>query len=154
MTGRDRVGPMVPPPLWYAACLAAGWLIGVRFPVQVVPAAARWTVGALCVLIGLAFMVTGFAAFARAGTSALPIRPTTALVETGPYRVTRNPMYVGLAFASAGIALIANWLWGIVILPIVLVIVQVAAILPEERFLEERFGSGYTAYRSRVRRWL
>jgi protein-S-isoprenylcysteine O-methyltransferase Ste14 len=63
-------------------------------------------------------------------------------------------MYVGLAFAFAGIALIVDWVWALAMLPIVLAIVYVAAIKPEEHFLEGTFGPDYAAYRSRVRRWL
>ena len=151
---RDCVGPMVPPPLWYAAGLLAGWLISVRFPIHILPDAVRWAVGAFCVLVGLAFVAPAVASFARAKTSVLPIRPTTALVQAGPYRLTRNPMYVGLAFAFAGIALIVDWVWALAMLPIVLAIVYVAAIKPEEHFLEGTFGPDYAAYRSRVRRWL
>jgi protein-S-isoprenylcysteine O-methyltransferase Ste14 len=63
-------------------------------------------------------------------------------------------MYTGLAFAIVGISLVTNWLWAIALLPIVLALVYVAAIRPEEEFLEEMFGPDYSAYRSRVRRWL
>ena len=151
---RDRVGPMVPPPVWYVAGLAVGWFISVRVGVPFVPEMIRWSLGALCILAGVAFFAPALASFARAKTSALPILPTTALVETGPYRFTRNPMYVGLAFTIVGISIVTNWLWTIAVLPAVLVIVYFAAIRPEERFLEEMFGSDYAAYRSRVRRWL
>ena len=150
----DRLGPIVPPPLWYAAGLVVGWLISRKFPMFILPDAGRWTVGALCVIIGLTFIAPAVAAFVRAKTSVVPVRPTTALVETGPYRFSRNPMYVGFAFVYVGIALLANWLWAVVILPIVLVVVYAAAIVPEERFLERTFGKDYAAYRSRVHRWL
>ena len=71
-------------------------------------------------MIGAAFVAPAVASFARAKTSVIPVRPTTALVETGPNRFTRNPMYVGFTFVFVGIALLANWLWAIAILPIVL----------------------------------
>jgi protein-S-isoprenylcysteine O-methyltransferase Ste14 len=151
---RDCVGPMVPPPLWYVAGLAIGWFISARFGVPFVSEVFRWPLGALCLLVGLAFAAPAVAAFVRAKTSVLPILPTTTLVESGPYRFTRNPMYVGLAFAIVGISLFANWLWAIAMLPIVLAAIYVAAIRPEELFLEEMFGPEYVAYRSRVRRWL
>jgi protein-S-isoprenylcysteine O-methyltransferase Ste14 len=150
----DRLGPIVPPPLWYAAGLVVGWLLCRRFPVSILPDAGRWTVGPLCVIIGVAFVAPAVASFVRAKTSVMPVRPTTALVETGPYRFTRNPMYVGFAFVYVGIALLANWLWAIAILPIVLIAVYATAIVPEERFLERTFGQDYAAYRSRVHRWL
>jgi protein-S-isoprenylcysteine O-methyltransferase Ste14 len=151
---RDCVGPMVPPPLWYVAGLAVGWFISARVGVPFVPDMIRWPLGALCLLAGIAFFAPAVASFARAKTSVLPIMPTTALVESGPYRFTRNPMYVGLAIAIVGISLVTNWLWAIAVLPIVLTAVYFAAIRPEEQFLEERFGPDYSAYGSRVRRWL
>ncbi len=151
---RDRVGPMVPPPLWYLVGLAIGWFISVRFGVPLIPEMIRWPLGALCILAGIAFFAPAVAAFARAKTSVIPILPTTALVKSGPYRFTRNPMYVGLAFEIVGISLVTNWLWAIAVLPVILVAVYFAAIRPEERFLEEMFGADYSGYRSRVRRWL
>jgi protein-S-isoprenylcysteine O-methyltransferase Ste14 len=63
-------------------------------------------------------------------------------------------MYVGLAFAFVGTAILANWPWALAVLPVVLAVVYVAAIKPEEHFLSEKFGQDYAAYRSRVRRWL
>ncbi len=151
---RDRLGPMVPPPLWYVAGLVAGWLLSKSYPLDALPDAVRWTFGTLCAIVGIAFIAPAVASFVRAKTSVIPIQPTTRLVATGPYRLTRNPMYVGFAFTFIGIALLANWLWAIAFLPIILLAVYVSAIVPEEKFLAERFGDDYTAYRARVRRWL
>ena len=145
---------MFPPPLWYVIGIAIGWLISAKFGVPYVPEIVRWPLGVACLLAGFALATPAVASFARAKTSVLPILPTTALVESGPYRFTRNPMYVGLAFAVVGISLVANWLWAIAVLPLVLLAVYFAAIKPEELFLEETFGADYSAYRSRVRRWL
>jgi len=80
--------------------------------------------------------------------------PATALVTTGPYRYTRNPMYLGLAFLYAGIALAFGLLWALAALPVVLLVVDRVVIPPEERHLEAQFGDEYRAYKSRVRRWI
>lgn len=94
------------------------------------------------------------ARFKRARTNPVPWRPATALVTDGPYRFTRNPMYLGMAALYAGIALGAGLLWGLALLPVVLAAIQVAVIAREEAYLERVFGDQYRVYRATVRRWL
>jgi protein-S-isoprenylcysteine O-methyltransferase Ste14 len=150
---RERVGLIVPPPLWYAAGLGAAWLLSLRFPIPITPLAHVAT-GVACIALGIAFAASAVVMFQRSKTSVMPTRPTTALVVAGPYKYTRNPMYVGFAFAYLGIALAVNWLWALALMPVVVACVHFAAIVPEERFLEERFGPDYAEYRERVPRWL
>ena len=92
--------------------------------------------------------------FARHETGLLPGGATVALIEQGPYRLSRNPLYVGLLALYLGIALLARTVWGLVLFPAAVLLVWWGAIRPEERFLHERFGEPYDAYRRRVRRWL
>jgi protein-S-isoprenylcysteine O-methyltransferase Ste14 len=82
------------------------------------------------------------------------MRPTTALVTSGPYRLTRNPMYLGMAFLYAGLALSFGVTWSLAFLPLVLLAVDRLAILREEHYLEAKFGEEYRRYKARVRRWL
>ncbi len=84
----------------------------------------------------------------------MPWRPTTALVVGGPFRFTRNPMYLGTTLLYIGIAILAQALWALVLLPFVLMIVQRGVIEREERYLEGKFGADYLRYKQRVRRWL
>ena len=84
----------------------------------------------------------------------VPMKPTTALVTSGPYRVTRNPMYVGMAFLYAGLALSLGVIWALALLPAVLLMVDRLVIAREERYLEAKFGEEYRDYKRRVRRWL
>ena len=79
---------------------------------------------------------------------------TYALIEEGPYRLSRNPLYVGLLALYLGLALLATTFWGLVLFPVAVLLVLWGAILPEERFLHERFGAPYDDYTRRVRRWL
>ena len=72
----------------------------------------------------------------------------------GPYKITRNPMYLGLAFVYLGIGLADQSVWALVLLPVVLAIIQRLAIEPEEAFLEKRFGADYINYKERVSRWI
>jgi protein-S-isoprenylcysteine O-methyltransferase Ste14 len=118
------------------------------------PRGAAVPLGVLLVALGLALV--GFAAvsFLRAHTSPLPIKPTTAIVETGLYRFTRNPMYVGLAALYLGVTLWVDSLWPILFLPVALFTIQRFVIAREELYLETKFGDQYRSYKARVRRWI
>ena len=99
-------------------------------------------------------MAAGMRRFAAAGTSVPTVRPSTALVTTGIYAWTRNPIYLGLTAIYAGLAIASNAWWAVLLLLPVLVILQVGVVSREERYLERRFGDAYRDYRTRVRRWL
>jgi protein-S-isoprenylcysteine O-methyltransferase Ste14 len=92
--------------------------------------------------------------FGRHRTGLLPGQATQALIEEGPYRLSRNPLYVGLLALYLGVALLAATVWGLVLFPVAVLLVAWGAIRPEERFLHERFGASYDDYALRVRRWL
>ena len=77
-----------------------------------------------------------------------------SLIEEGPYRLSRNPLYVGLLALHLGTALLVPSFWAVVALPVSWWLVWWGAVRPEERFLRERFGEAYDAYARRVRRWL
>ena len=144
---------IAPPPLIYALPLFAGLLLHHFLPQPVLP--PRWAhilgpVGVGLGLIGLPAVL----AFRQAGTHPQPWRPTTALVVTGPYRLSRNPMYVGFTLLYLGISLWVNALWPLVLLPFVLVLMSRGVVAREERYLERRFGDAYRSYCARVRRWL
>jgi protein-S-isoprenylcysteine O-methyltransferase Ste14 len=92
--------------------------------------------------------------FRRAGTTPNPTQPTTALVVRGPYRFTRNPMYLSLAALYLGGALRLNSLWPLVLFPVVITLIEWRVIAREERYLEAKFGDAYRAYKAGVRRWI
>jgi protein-S-isoprenylcysteine O-methyltransferase Ste14 len=143
-----------PAPLIFVAVLLAGILLSVAFPVNFLPRVVTVIAGAVCVLLpfGLGFAALG--AMRRAKTSVIPYRPTTALLTNGPYRLSRNPMYLGMVIQYVGLALLFDALWAIALLPLALVVVHITVIQREERYLEQRFGQGYRAYKARVRRWI
>jgi len=150
----DTSGIRVPPPAYYVAALLAGVALELIFPTSwpstgVRIAAALIAGGAWLALDGAAMVF-----FRRAGTSMVPMNPTTALVTSGPYRVTRNPMYVGLAFLYVALACAFGVMWALVFLPAVIVIVDRLVIAREEPYLERKFGQAYRDYKARVRRWL
>jgi protein-S-isoprenylcysteine O-methyltransferase Ste14 len=150
----DTAGVVAPPPLVYLAGLAAGFALEALLPGSSVPAAVRWIAGGLAVLAGIALQTTFIAAFRRKGTAVEPWKPTTAVVTTGPYRLTRNPAYLGMALIYIGIALLSDALWVLVPLPLVIAVIERGVIAREERYLERKFGSEYLDYKRRVRRWI
>jgi protein-S-isoprenylcysteine O-methyltransferase Ste14 len=93
-------------------------------------------------------------AMARHGTGLLPGEPSTTILDRGPFAVSRNPLYVGLLAASAGVAMLAGSLWAVLALPLEWALLRWGAVLPEERYLAAKFGETYDDYRSRVRRWV
>ncbi len=143
-----------PAPLIFVAALLVGVLLGLAVPVNFLPRVAALPVGAACFLLPFALGFTALGAMRRARTSVNPSRPTTALLTAGPYRLTRNPMYLAMVIQYVGLALLFNALWAIVLLPLALVIIHFTVIKREERYLEQKFGEDYRAYKARVRRWL
>ena len=92
--------------------------------------------------------------FGRHETGLLPGQPTNALIERGPFRTSRNPLYLGLLALYLGLALLVPSFWGLALFPAAVALVSWGAIRPEERFLRQRFGAAYEDYARRVRRWL
>jgi len=144
----------VPPPALYATGFAAGLLVQRWRPAGIGGGPATTVAGALLLAGGIGCTAAGVATVVRHGTTVLPHHPVSSLVTAGPYRVSRNPMYAGMAIAYAGGALLARTYWPLAFLPSVLLVVQRRVIQPEERYLAERFGAAYADYRARVRRWL
>jgi protein-S-isoprenylcysteine O-methyltransferase Ste14 len=144
----------IPPPLYYAAGLAGGMAINsaVALPLGGRPITA--VAGAVIVACGLALAFAGVAAVIRHRTTIVPHHPVATLLTGGVYRLSRNPMYTGLAVAYLGLALLFGSWWPLALWPLVILAVRRLVIGPEEQYLTQRFGQTYTDYRSRVRRWL
>jgi protein-S-isoprenylcysteine O-methyltransferase Ste14 len=144
----------IPPPLYYAAGLAGGMAINgvVALPLGGRPATA--VAGAVFIALGLALAFSGVAAVIRHRTTIVPHHPVATLITGGVYRLSRNPMYTGLAIAYPGLALVFGSWWPLVLWPLVIAAVRQLVIRPEERYLTQRFGQTYTDYQTRVRRWL
>ena len=153
----DSAGIRIFPPAVYLGGLVVGYALDWLWPVPILPGGGGLIariLGVALVLAGLATVALALAAFRRAGTSPHPNHPTAALTGAGPYRFTRNPMYLGLALITAGIAGIGNALWPLLAVIPVVAIIQTQVIVREEAYLEAKFGESYRAYRTRVRRWL
>jgi protein-S-isoprenylcysteine O-methyltransferase Ste14 len=156
MSGRDHPGVIAPPPLIYLGFLLAGWGLGrlAGLPSIGGDAVARMVVAGLLIGFGLALELWAIGAFRRRCTAVQPWKPSTALVAEGPYRFSRNPIYLGFAVTYLGLALALNsWLALALLVPCLLVVDR-GVIAREERYLSAKFGASYDTYRGRVRRWI
>ena len=145
------------PPGIYVGALILGYAIEALWPIPIVPGPMSLIVrivGLLLLLAGASFIASATRLFRRIGTPVNPTEPTTALGVDGPYRFTRNPMYLGMALVFAGFALLGNALWPLLALIPVIWAIQTQVIAREEIYLEAKFGADYLALKSRVRRWL
>jgi protein-S-isoprenylcysteine O-methyltransferase Ste14 len=149
----DNAGVVVRPPLIYAAALAAMFVLRWLWPLPILGGAAFWP-GLALVVLGVAILIWGRRTLVAGGTNVDPSLPSTAVVTSGPYRFSRNPLYVGLAIVYLGLTLALDGWWGIVLLALVLIVIHLGVIQREERYLERKFGDGYRQYRSAVRRYL
>jgi protein-S-isoprenylcysteine O-methyltransferase Ste14 len=157
----DNAGVRIPPPLFYAAPVLVGWFLdrlhglpirvngGVGSGFSRIILVVAW----LLVATSLSFVISARQLFWRKHTSVMPIRPATTLVVAGPYRLTRNPMYLGLALLTIAWGLFLNSWWPIILLAPTLIAIQHFVISREESYLRRRFGADYVAYTRRVRRW-
>ncbi len=151
----DNPGINVPPPLIYVVPLILGLLLDRRAHIPFLPRSAALSLG--WPLIG-GWVVLSKWSLQTIGDAEVPIRtdkPVPRLITTeGPFRYSRNPAYLALAMLYAGIAVLRNSLWAILLLPVVLGVIQREVIGREERYLERTFGEEYLAYKARVRRWV
>jgi len=142
------------PPLLFAAPLGLALLAGRVLPLPLPGRSATTGVGIALVIGGVAFSLSGTATVLRHRTTVVPHRPVARLVTTGPFRVSRNPMYTGHVASCAGAALWAGSWWPLIALPLSMLATHRLVIAAEEDYLAERFGADYERYRSRVRRWI
>jgi len=152
-TRSDAPNVIALPPLLYGGVLALGLILHMVAPIGRLPALPARLSGAVLLVASGTLAARAKGAMRRAGTNIRPDRPATAIVTEGPFRHSRNPLYVATTGLYAGIALLVNAVWPLLLLVPLLVIVQWGVVHREERYLERKFGDTYRAYRTRVRRW-
>jgi protein-S-isoprenylcysteine O-methyltransferase Ste14 len=150
----DNPGVIAPPPLIYASALAAGLLANLRYHIPILPRRVARTLGWPLVACGLAVGFLGAREMRRAETNVDPYKPVTAVVTRGPFRYTRNPLYLSMTLIYGGIAAVANALLPVLLLPMVLRLIRRGVIEREERYLERKFGDEYIEYKVRTPRWI
>jgi protein-S-isoprenylcysteine O-methyltransferase Ste14 len=157
MSQPDFADVAVKPPLLFLGAVAAGLLLSLALPIGPDLGSANElavTVGLILVALGFALAAFSVRTFSRAGADVVPGHPATTLVTNGPYRVTRNPIYIGFTLLYFGIAILATSVWMLFLLVPLLIILQRGVVKREESYLNAKFGEAYDKYKVRVPRWL
>jgi protein-S-isoprenylcysteine O-methyltransferase Ste14 len=151
----DTANVIFRPPIAWAVAVLAGLALNWLMPLPFVPAAVPtgW-LGAMVFALALALFAWSIATIAQAGSYVPTNLPTTTIVDTGPYRFTRNPIYLGMVLGLIGLAIALNSLWSLLTLVPFAAVIRYGVIAREEAYLERKFGDVYRRYRARVRRWL
>lgn len=141
------------PPVWLVVALLASFTLDRWWPIARLVQTPWKYLGYLPLALGAVMAISSARAFRRAGTPVVPFEPSTTLVTGGWFRMTRNPMYLGLSLILFGVALIDGTLGAFLPLPVFVAVLHFRFIRAEERFLEGIFGDQYRDYRAQVRRW-
>jgi protein-S-isoprenylcysteine O-methyltransferase Ste14 len=150
----DTAGVIAPPPLIYVGALGVGFALDAVIGSGSLPSAVRVPIGVASSITGAGLMGSFVWAFRRAQTPVDPYMPSETIVTDGPYRLSRNPGYLGMALTYAGIAIVSSTLWALAPLPVAIAIIDRGVIAREERYLKRKFGRPYVDYKRRVRRWV
>lgn len=151
---QDNAGVIAPPPLIYLSGLAAGIVLHWFNPLVFLPNTFALPLGIFLIVISIVLVVTAMRAFIKAKTNIDVRKPATSIVTTGPYRFSRNPIYLSMTLLVIGIAVWVNSLWILITLIPVLLVMQFGVIKREETYLTKKFGEEYIRYKARVRRWI
>jgi protein-S-isoprenylcysteine O-methyltransferase Ste14 len=144
----------IPPPVLAVALLATAGVIAAFLPAASISIPMHLAIGILFVALGFGIAGAAFATFKRFGTPVRPGANPTHFVVTGPYRVTRNPMYLGLLTFLVGCFFVSESLYFLIPPALFFLMINFRQIPFEERLLVDRFGEAYEAYRKQVRRWI
>ena len=151
----DNAQVIIRPPLAWGLAIIAGLALNWLVPLPFLPAdlPTGW-LGTIVFVLALALGVWAIVTMTRAGSNVPTNLPTTTIVESGPYRFTRNPIYLGMSLGLIGLAIVFDNLWLLMMLMPFALVIRYGVVAREEAYLERKFGDVYRGYRSRVRRWL
>ena len=151
----DTAQVIIRPPLGWGFAVIVGLALNWFVPLPFLPAdlPAGW-LGAMVFVLALALLAWAIVTITRAGSNVPTNLPTTTIVESGPYRFTRNPIYLGMFLGLIGLAIAFDNLWLLMMLAPFALVIRYGVVAREEAYLERKFGDVYRGYRSRVRRWL
>lgn len=150
----DRPPIIAPAPLLYLGAFLLVLGLHWNWPLPMLNHAVMEWIGRAILFLGLALNSWGVWCMLRNRTPINPYRPVKTIVSSGAFRISRNPLYVGLDLILLGLVLIFDSVWGFAVLLVLLAIMHYGVILPEERYLERKFGAEYRRYRGAVRRYL
>lgn len=141
------------PPVYLALSILAMCLLDRYVPLGNFEGPFVWGFASAFLAAGLMLIIYSAGLFKKADTALIPFHKSTSLVTTGPFKMTRNPMYLGMVFVLLGIAIALGSALPFLVISVFILIIQTRFILGEERFMEELFGEEYLSYKKRVRRW-
>ena len=151
---KDRAGVIAPPPLILLGFVLVGLALEYLWPAPLLAQTAQYVVAAVLVAVAFLIAIPTFVQFAKAKTHVDPYKPVTAIITKGPFRWTRNPLYLGMAIIQLGIAAAVDGTWIAVLIIPTIAVLNAGVIAREERYLEQKFGEEYLAYKAAVRRWV
>lgn len=153
---KDNAGIRIPPPLYFLACLGFGLLLEYFFPSYLfsIPPMPRIFTGVILILLSALIAASALAMLVKNKTPFDPRKSTIKIVKDGPYRFSRNPMYLSMLLLLAGIAILRSSIWLFLAVPILYILILFKAILFEEKYLLKKFGKEYSDYQATVRRWI
>ena len=150
---KDNAGVIAPPPAIYLIAILIGVMIDYFFPFSFMPENFQLPLGLLIILLAAILMALGIREFKKAETNVSPNKPVTAVITSGPFRYTRNPLYVSLSFVLIGIGIWLDNIWIITMLVPVLILIHYGVVKREEQYLTKKFEEKYLIYRGSVPRW-
>ena len=151
----DNANAVVRPPIMLLLAFLLGLLADWLYPLKFVPAAVpNVLLGSFIFIDGFALVVWAITTIRAAGTHVQTTQPTTAIVAEGPYRFSRNPIYLGMFLGLIGLAIAFNTIWILVALLAFYAVIRYGVIAREEAYLTRKFGDVYRGYQAQVRRWL
>ena len=156
MMKKDKDNPNViaPPPLIFLSGLLVGGFVAWHHPFPILPKTVAIVVGILLIVVGIGAIATTWTQMRKAKTNIEPWKPTTAILDTGFYGYSRNPIYVAMIFIYLGVSCLFNSIWFLPFLPVAILIIYFGVILREEKYLTRKFGESYLNYKAKVRRWI
>lgn len=153
---KDIAGVRIPPPLLFFLCLGLSGLAEYFSPLPLVKglAPARFALGTILFSLAGLLAFSAFSVMARHKTPFDPAKPTRNIVKQGAFQYSRNPMYTALLLILSAVAAATASFWVVLAVPVLFFLLRHIAVLPEEKYLERKFGEAYLAYKKAVRRWI
>jgi len=142
------------PPFVFLGGIIIGFIIDLIIPAPFVPEAYDLPAGLFVLALGIALMAWAVRTFNESGTNVDVRRPSTTIVSSGPYRYSRNPIYLAMGLIVLGASIWLNSLWILFSLVFIIPVIETGVIRREEKYLEKKFGQRYQEYKAKVRRWV
>ncbi|GAB4527359.1 MAG: isoprenylcysteine carboxylmethyltransferase family protein [Parvularculaceae bacterium] len=161
----DHANTSIHPPTVFIGAVFIGWLARMFSALSFdkdslfagkmpLPAEVADAIGGFLIVVGLGLFFWASFAFRRSGEQLPPDTPTHRIIQTGPYRFSRNPIYLAAALVGSGLAVATTNLWMLMMVGLAMVLIHFEVVLKEEAYLERKFGEAYANYKARVRRWI